>query len=223
MLKLLMTATAVAGLVASPAYARGNEAPSGQHYSLNIIGVDARQDRPDNAAGHVIFVDLNGPTKINLEEGDFQVNDKDGTDGVAEFQLPAPDENNDGTTSYSVFARALGSPQGNPSSTTNTCFEDATGTYCSTISMVLERKKGQSTFGNVSKYLLYIYVDTDADGDADLRVPLFADENADYWWDYTNDGLRLAQLRFYPCATVVPDADGAGGENGPQDDSACFN
>lgn len=30
------------------------------------------------------------------------------------------------------------------------------------------------------------------------REHIFADENKDYLWKYDNNGLRLAQLRFYP-------------------------
>ncbi|HEY3221690.1 MAG TPA: hypothetical protein VGJ80_13235, partial [Gemmatimonadales bacterium] len=45
------TATAVAQT--------GNGAPSGSHYSLNIIGVPrAKSANPDWASGHVIFVSL---------------------------------------------------------------------------------------------------------------------------------------------------------------------
>src|SRR5262245_23826633 len=65
----------------------GNGAPSGQHYNLNIIGTTAKKMEVDN--GNVIFVPLAGKTKISLLEGDdFQVLDKNGTDGEAVFQLP---------------------------------------------------------------------------------------------------------------------------------------
>ena len=57
--------------------------------------------------GSRIFVPREGNAKINLKEGDFLVLDANGTDGSAAFQLPNPDPDNDGTTTYSVFARAL--------------------------------------------------------------------------------------------------------------------
>lgn len=209
MKKLLMAATAVASMIATPAMA-GNGAPSGQHYTLNIIGVDANQDRPDRAAGHVIFVDLTGMTKINLAEGDFKVLDKDGTDGTAAFQLPNPDPDGDGTTAYSVYARALGKPGG--SAKMQTCFydEETATDYCSMdddgsdVAVNFIRSKGKSTFTNVSKELLFIYADTDGDGNVE-RYSLFSDEGDSYWWEYTNSGLRLAQLRFYDCSTTVGD------------------
>lgn len=182
---------------------------TGVHYNLNIIGVphDKTADMTgDN--GHRIFVPRFGNAKILLREGDFGVLDANGTDGNgASFQLPNPDPDGDGVTAYSVFARALGKPGG--SSTTTTCLEtvDATTgapvTYCSIYSMVLVRSKGQSRFENVSKELLFVYADTNLDGVIE-RLPLFGDALAQYYWDYTNDGLHLAQLRFYEVATAVP-------------------
>ena len=33
----------------------------------------------------------------------------------------------------------------------------------------------------------------------DLELaPIFSDENTDYVWEYTNEGLRLARMRFCP-------------------------
>lgn len=37
-------------------------------------------------------------------------------------------------------------------------------------------------------------------------MPLFDSSLVDYLWSYDNSGLTLAQLRFYQCATIVPDA-----------------
>jgi hypothetical protein len=191
----------------------GNGAPSGAHYNLNLIGVskDKTADMTGNN-GHRIFVKLWGKAKIFLREGDdFQVLDANGTDGNgAAFQLPNPDPDYDGVTAYSVFARALGTPGGK--STTTTCFEadpDGDGTYedyCSTLNMVLVRSTGKSKFENVSKELLYVYVDIDSDGNVE-RYPLFADVFSDteenYFWDYDNQGLKLVQLRFYEIPTNV--------------------
>jgi hypothetical protein len=177
----------------------------GAHYNLNIIGVPQGKtaDMTGNN-GHRIFVPRSGSAKINLTQGAFQVLDANGTDGSATFQLPNPDPDGDGTTTYSVFARALGKPGG--SSTTTTCLTDETGaTYCSIYQMVLVRGTGKSTFENVSRELLYVYLDTDGDGDADSRQALFADPLADYYWQYDNAGLHLAQLRFYEqIKTTVP-------------------
>jgi hypothetical protein len=44
-------------------------------------------------------------------------------------------------------------------------------------------------------------LDTDDNTICDTRVGIFDASLEDYFWDYDNDGLRLAQIRFYP----IPD------------------
>ncbi len=181
----------------------GNGAPSGAHYNLNIIGVskDKSADMTgDN--GHRIFVPLSGTTKIMLSEGDFAVLDGNGTDGSAAFQLPNPDPENDGETEYSVYVRALGTP-GGKATIVPTATDPVTGeVFASTLSTVVIRDKGKSSFTNVSRTLLYIYADVDGDGIID-RVPLFDSRLQDFYWSYDNQGLKLAQLRFYEVPTIV--------------------
>lgn len=181
----------------------GNGSLSGSHYQLNIIGVPRNKtaDMTGNNGGR-IFVPMYGTTKIMLSEGAFGVLDANGTDGVAKFQLPNPDADNDGITSYSVFARPLGTPGG--TSTTTTCATDPlTGlVVCSNASYVAVRTSGKTSFTNVSNQLLYVYSDLDGDGVAE-RYPLFDDRLEDYFWQYENTGLKLLQLRFYPISTNV--------------------
>jgi len=200
---------------------QGNGAPSGPHYNLNIIGVQNEKDMDAaNSNGHVIFVPLEGKIKILLSEGDYAVLDKNGTDGEAAFQLPNPDPDGDGTTVYSVWARALGKPGGKATIVTAAYTEDGELVY-SMINLEVERGHGQQTFTNVSKELLYIYiaeeilVDPDgepASGDEYTikagRYPLFADELEDFFWEYDNNHLKLLQLRFYEVPTTVPDLGG---------------
>ena len=181
----------------------GHGAPNGAHYNLNIIGVprDKTADMEGNQ-GHRIFVKLWGKSKILLGEGeDFLVLDANGTDGDgATFQLPDPFPDDDLVTTYVVYARALGTPGG--WSYTTTCYEDTNGdVICSADTLTLERKHGQSKFENVSQQLLTLWVDTDDDGIPDTRVGLFDDASYQYFWDYDNQGLKLAQLRFYPIET----------------------
>ncbi len=206
MKKLLAVAAALVLLVisAAPVMAgTGNGAPSGAHYNLNIIGVsNPKTADMTDTSGHVIFVPLSGKASIQLKEGDFAVLDANGTDGKASFQLPNPDPDNDGTTWYSVYARALGKPGG--SSTTTPYVVDADGTtWYSTESMVMVRGTGKSSFTNVTKELLYIYADLNGDGVIE-RVPLFGDAAYQYFWEYNNSGLKLVQLRFYEVPTTVP-------------------
>ncbi len=204
MKKIIALALGIMLLVSAvaPAFAVGNGSLSGAHYNLNIIGVPKAKSADMTVGdGHRIFVPLTGNVAITLKEGDFQVLDGNGTDGKAAFQLPNPDPDNDGVTAYSVYARALGKPGG--SSTTTPYIVDADGnTWYSTESMVLVRGTGKSSFTNVSKELLYVWVDIDGDGVVD-RLPLFGDATFQYFWDYDNNGLKLAQLRFYEVSTTV--------------------
>jgi hypothetical protein len=183
--------------------ARGSGSPTGSHYNLNVIGVPKGKDATmTGSSGHRIFVPLVGNCKINLSAGDFQVLDGNCTDGPSAFQLPNPDPDNDGITTYSVWARALGKPGGK--STTTACATDpVTGEdWCSVYSMVQVRDKGKSSFTDVSKQLLYIYADLDGDG-SNERYNLFNDALQDYLWNYDNQGLKLLQLRFYEISSNV--------------------
>ena len=175
----------------------GNGVPNGAHYNLNIIGVS--RDKTAlmySGSGHRIFVPLYGKIKINLLPGtDFAVLDANGTDGSgATFSLPNPDPDNDGVTTYTVWARALGKPGGRSTTTPCAYLDDVE--YCSTSNVVLVREKGKSSFTNVTSQLLYVYADLDADG-VEERYPLFDPALQDYFWSYDNNGLKLAQFRFY--------------------------
>jgi hypothetical protein len=195
----------------------GNGAPSGAHYNLNLIGV-AKGLNPnmDAAAGNVIFVGL-GTRKTTLTtnillnqstDGSFQVLDKNGTDGTASFQLPAP-----GT--YTVWARALGAP--GDSAKITTCASDVAGngavadTVCSTENEVFVRGTGKSTFRDVTQSLTTIVIDALAEPAAfaacggnnqtSIRVNIFDTCLEDYFWRYDNNGLKLLQIRFYKTTT----------------------
>ena len=186
--------------LAIPAHAGGgNGAPSGAHYNLNIIGVpqDKSADMTDNN-GHRIFVMLEGrKTKIMLSEGEYKVLDANGTDGTAAFQLPRPDSDDDGVIEYSVWVRALGKPGENVKAMMGACAYDEEGTeYCENYTMIIRMKGKANKFSNVSADLLYVYADLDGDGTAE-QYPLFSDALQDYFWDYDNNGLKLAQFRFY--------------------------
>lgn len=185
----------------------GHGGPHGPHYNLNIIGVpkDKTADMEGNQ-GHRIFVKLWGKSKILLAEGDdFQVLDANATDGNGgKFQLPDPFPEDDLVTTYVVYARALGTPGG--WSYTTTCYEDEYGeVVCSGDTLRLVRGRGRSKFQDVSKKLLTLWVDTDYDGIPDRRVGLFDEEAYQYFWDYDNQGLKLAQLRFYPISEDLSD------------------
>jgi hypothetical protein len=206
----------------------GNGAPSGAHYTLNVIGVPKSKSASfDGGNGHRIFVSLGrtgeaANTRINLKEGDFAVLDANGTDGTAAFQLPNPDPDGDGTTAYSVYVRALGKPGGK--ATAQSCYEDDTGTWCAVDFLggvepiTIERTKGAvGKFTNVSKDLLFVDYCTEWDAGLDGvagteddvcttvdQIALFSNNLLEYFWSYDNEGLKLAQFRFYEVETDTP-------------------
>jgi hypothetical protein len=197
--------------------------PNGAHYNLNIIGVpkDKNPDMTGNN-GHRIFVPLGkdgatASTKIYLIEADepdeFAVLDANGTDGRAEFMLPLPGEcfatlnpvtgdistPSSCTVSYTVWARALGKPGGK--AWMKTCVEDPDlpGGYLCSIAdytIKLERKNGRSAWDNVTEELLFVSANFDLD-EAIEHVQIFDPMFDTYYWQYDNQGLKLAQLRFY--------------------------
>lgn len=170
----------------------------------------------DGSNNGQLYATLDKRNKIFLTEGGFQVLDGNACDSNgAKFSLPAnpitcdladPDCVADPTfQNYTVWARALGKPGGSAIMTTCTvgAGDDLVlhtaddEIICSTENVVLVRQAKRSTFSNVTKELTTLLADIDADGTAE-RVQLFDPAFYDYFWDYDNFGLRLAQLRFYP-------------------------
>ncbi len=196
---------------------KGNGAPSGSHYTLLIHGVEDKGQTVPSFNGQNMWVKLWGKTNILLTEGDFGVIDPDGLDGEASYRLPNPDADGDGVTTYSVFARGLGKG----SAKVTLCAYDSEGDLiCNTGELIVTLQKGEKNrFSNVSKELLFLWdVDLDGDGTVDInRVGLFDEALQGYFWEYDNWGLRLAQLRFYPCSTDVGDT-----SSDPINDEACF-
>jgi hypothetical protein len=216
--------------LAGPKDQTGNGAPSGPHYNLNIIGHESQCPGDDlkGSKRHTIHVLLTTPksaktgddfatldkrNKIFLFEGEFQVLDGNACDGDGgAFQLlanpicdggncPAGAFDDPNFQEYEVFARPLGGPGGKAVITT--CANDSGTVVCSLENTmdVLKRDRGKEYFEKVTKELTTICLDTTGNGICDTRVELFSAEFVNYFWDYDNDGLRLAQLRFYP----IPD------------------
>ena len=216
--RALAAATLVVGSVA-PTLAQqttGNGAQSGSHYNLNLLGfthcpggtfTDSNRHEiavflnfDDGSQNGVSFNTVNKNNKILLSPGtDFQVTDGNACDGNgAAFTLPS-----NVASAYFAYIRALGSPKNLPTGTITTCAVDTTGmVVCSTADDVvnLSRKTGQSSFTNVTKQLLNICVDLNANNVCDNNelVPLFANPYQSYFWDYDNSGIKNAQIRFYP-------------------------
>jgi hypothetical protein len=82
-----------------------------------------------------------------------------------------------------------------------TCYTDTTvtpsATYCDTGMLVVPLNKvAPPKFVGVSKQLLSV-----CDASITKTIALFSNQNHDYFWQYDNQGVRFAQLRFYPIAT----------------------
>src|SRR5262249_9641166 len=92
---------------------------------------------------------------------------------------------------YTIWARALGQPGG--SSTVTTCATDTTtnSVVCSTENVLLVRGSGQQKFKNVTQQLTTIA------GTTVGTVSLFQTGFNNFFWQYDNSGLKLAQIRFY--------------------------
>ena len=195
---------------AAPPADKGNGAPNGKHWNLNIIGMSQDKSMPEGLGGNVIFVklgsnDVSVRSKINLEEGpEFAVLDKDGTDGSATLQLmdPFPNDVSPGINTgeeavYKIYVRALGKPYGKAVMTS--AFTDENGAdWYSLESVTVERTKGQSRFSDQTLKLTTIYVDiTDDSIDNLKRYNLFGNPLWEYFWDYDNSGLKLLQMRIY--------------------------
>lgn len=162
-------------------------------------------------------------SNIWLTQGPFQVCDANGFDAAyncagaqigrgqngAVFQLPCNTlvttdsgcVNGTVQEAYTVWARALGQPGG--SATMTTCAYDDTGALiCNTGDNVvsLSRGSGKQTFQNVTTQLTSLQdVCFDLGGVLTCgNLSLFDPALQDYVWQYSNNGLRLAQIRFYP-------------------------
>jgi hypothetical protein len=214
----------------------GNGAPSGTHFNLNIIGMPKNKSASmDNSEGRRIFTQLWGGddaatlndqlvkdisrlNKIFLQPAiakhTFKVVDANATDANgALFQLPP-----NVSSTWNVYARALGKPGGKSSTTTCAAVPGADGilgtkddeVLCSLRTLTMMSTTGQSTFKDVSGELLFIQMVVDPAIDPALAsclkvterrtmtLPIFHGCLAGYFWNYDNNGLKLLQLRFYP-------------------------
>jgi hypothetical protein len=224
-LSVLTAALVVATGVAAPASAGGIDL-NGPHYNLNILGKE--HDKTATMTGsnrHTIFVALGKnaevTSRIYLTPGPFEVCDGNAFDAAhdctgtvvhdkgAVFQLPCntavPDATAcaEGTSpaSYAIWGRALGKPGG--SVTMTTCATDPTTLelVCDTDNaFTFERRKGKSTFFNVTKQLTTLYACFNVGTATEFceTLSLFDPVLEDYFWQYANKGLRHLQLRFYP-------------------------
>lgn len=158
-----------------------------------------------NLDGNYAYIDIDGDGDDEQVELDYLVscNEAVTVDGMSvplsDTDVPVP------TANYQVWARALGQPGGK--ATVTTCATVHGELQCSLENEVMTRSKGKSTFTDVTNELTSLvvsYCDGEIleDGSCDgkvtyTRIALFAGNTEDWFWNYDNKGLRLAQLRFY--------------------------
>jgi len=217
LIAVVITTLALLTLGVSPAFAGiGSDIPdNGQHYNLNIIGVQhAKTADMTDSNRHTIFVPLgnDGDMKScqiyvvrNVDNPDkFEVLDGNATDGRATIAVPFEDY---GTLSYNVYATALGKPGGLANVGATVTFED--GTYGSLLmgSFDLKRGKGKPKPVNISDiFRASGWIDVDESGAFEAETDISFDNVwvfnvptlLSYLWDYDNQGLKLMQVRFYP-------------------------
>ena len=216
----VLTAILVATGFAAPASAGGINL-NGPHYNLNIIGVENPKTAPMTGSDrHTIFVGLGRKASVTssiyLAPGPFDVCDGNAFDAAhsctgdvianqgAVFQLPCNSAVStdtgcvNGGADYAIWGRALGKPGGSVS--IKTCGTDDTGALvCSTVSALFVRGKGKSTFFDVTTSLTTVNACFDVAGVVTCEtISLFDPVLQDFFWQYSNNGLRLLQLRFYP-------------------------
>ncbi len=89
------------------------------------------------------------------------------------------------------------------------CATDSSGTDICPIGVVtVDQKRAK----DISQELLTACIDADGDGDAD-GVGLFDKingEEAEYFWDVDNEGVRNAELRFYSIQSLIDSCKGDG-------------
>lgn len=192
----------VASAPVEQSFATGNGAPSGPHYNLNIIGQKSTNcPQTDGSGGSRIFVELNTkagiPDKIMLNQSSsfYVLDDNACTDGVAQFELPAP-VTSTGAAAYTVWARVQGTPGGH--GTIQTCATDpTTGEQVCSTGMTIGTRDLGNKFRNVTPDLTQVcYIPSGST--TQTCVNIFDSSLYGYYWSYDNSGNKVLQLRFYP-------------------------
>ena len=214
--------------------ATGNGAQSGPHFNLNIIGKynlkNADADVKTATGTHVIFCPLTRnedvACRIYLTEGDYQVLDGNGIDGVARFQIPDPyadgadlDDATAADARYRIYVRVLGTPGGIGKITAglceaaeDVCISDSEGFWLSEEYLPLashspsNKESPNQKFVDATHVLTTINVDGHHIGlfetDPFHLGDTLGDTEYAYFWDIVNKDMKVIQMRFYPVATA---------------------
>ena len=219
--KLVLLLVGAILLPVAIALAQNIKPPNGAHFNLNIIGVEkGKKPKMNNNDRHTIFVGLGrmetATTDIWLMPGDFAVCDGNGFDEAydcegtelpnkdgAVFQLPCNLNVEADVTCdmgkahafYEVWVRALGGPQGSAWMTLCAYDDVDATTVCNTGDYIVSLSHaGKPTWQDVTQELTVL---NDTTGLQQGKIALFAGDYEDWLWQYNNNGLKLASLRFY--------------------------
>ena len=190
----------------------------GAHYNLNIIGVPHDKTVPDMTGSnrHTIFVRLGedgSPEDVDInvmrnpiDNTKFQVWDGNATDdGEATIYVPYEDY---GTLCYNVYAVGLGKFGGKADVVASVTFAEGTtgDLLMSSFDLKREKKNGKGKpiveeISDIFRATGTIDVAPAGPGPEDItftnvwvfNVPTLLT----YLWDYSNQGLKLMQVRFY--------------------------
>lgn len=166
--------------------------PSGPQYSLTLIGAPSGKEVPTAQAGWMV-VPLQKPLQVAVNESEaFAVADGNGSDGWAALNLPNPDPTNEGNSDYALWVRSVAKAQ-NGISRPQCGIDALSQEWCTGRSMV-SVKAGQTN--DVAKQLMYVYADVDNNGTSE-RYYIFDDALQDLFWQYDNQGMKIAHLRLY--------------------------
>ncbi|MBN1683255.1 hypothetical protein JW865_06865 [Candidatus Bathyarchaeota archaeon] len=192
---------------------------SGIHFNLNVHGVPVGISKPvpdDSGIGrHSVFVPLsNYNLSIAMMGNEWQVPDCDATeDGELSIILPKEvavewDEYGVPTKyktakAYNVYVVCLGKPSSDSNVVLDpkaTFVDDGKVYYLKEKITITGHRKGQPTWYNATSLFL-VDIEETIDGST-ITTPdqwIFDVESLlNYWWDVTNSGVRLMQVRFYP-------------------------
>jgi hypothetical protein len=199
----------------------GSDIPdTGEHYNLNIIGVPRDKTVPDmtDSNRHTIFVPLerdgsvSRTVRINvvrntIDPTSFQVWDGNATDDdVAVIAVPFETY---GKLSFNVYAVGLGKPNREADVYWESIYDSNTYTTTPLFgTFTIKRGQGKPQVVNISDiFRASGFIDLGGtpglyDPDIDIQftnvwvfnIPTLLS----YYWDYTNEGLKLMQVRFHP-------------------------
>ena len=222
MKRLILAVAVIAGLTLSvPTFAQVGQGLSGPHYNLNIIGVkNPKTTDMTDTSRHTLFVPLTGSVKISYVAGtEFQVLDGNCTDADGcTIEVPSDPL---GDLCYDVYATGLGKPNAGQVIVNASCTIDGLIGSCADALLLdtftVDRPKGKPRRQNISDVFRATgCVDLGGvEGVCDTGDLQFSNvwifnipQLLDYFWDYTNTGLRLMQVRFYQTTcgsfTTVP-------------------